>query len=262
MKMKCIYISINYLFTFFIIFCGSFSKAISDENIHLSITEMDLKLLENGDSNYASVVLLKMRRIYNNEGKDPIIPAIPALINRASLDLKMDYMGESEGELFGEIIWALSVTGDKRVEPVLLDIMVYPKISSWDVPKGFLRIGKSTFPPILNYLYSINDSTKNVNIGTKLNIALTLAKMGEYDSTGTYFTENDKKVIKEEMLKMIKDKNEDMRRVAVMALGYFGDKSTIPILNELKISDPFLSKNGKYFVRMEAENAISKIMKK
>jgi hypothetical protein len=167
-----------------------------------------------------------------------------------------------EDELFGEIIWALSVTGDKRVEPVLLDIMVYPRISSWDVPKGFLRIGKSTFPSLLNYLYSINDSTKNVNIGTKMDIVFTLAKMGEYDSTGTYFTENDKKVIKEEVLKLIKDKNENMRKAAVRALGYFGDKSTIPILNEIKNTDPFISKNGRYFVRMEAEKAINNITNK
>jgi len=91
---------------------------------------------------------------------------------------------------------------------------------------------------------------------------MTFAKMGEYDSTGTYFTENDKKVIKEEMLKMVKDKNENMREMTVMGLGYFGDISNIPILNEIKISDPYLV-NGKYFVvRMKAEEAINNIMKR
>ena len=259
--MKRTYFSKIYLLAFFIFLGGSFSKAISDDSIHLSISDFDLKIIENGNCNSADVVLYKMRRIYDKRGKDPIIPAIPALIKRSNTDLKMD-LDECEGELFGEVIWALSVTGDKRVEPVLFDIMLCPNVSSWDVPKGFLRIGKSTFPPLLNYLYSINDSTKNVNILTKLGIVMTFAKMGEYDSTGTYFTENDKKVIKEEMLKLIKDKNENMRRVAVMALGYFGDKSTIPILNEIKISDPYFAKNGRYTVRREAEEAINNIMKR
>jgi len=133
-------------------------------------------------------------------GKDPIIPAIPALIARANAYLKMD-LDEGSGEVFGDVIWALSVTGDKRVEPILFDIMVDPKVSSWDVAKGFLRIGKSTFPPLLKYLYSINDTNKNLNTSSKLNILVTFLWMVEFDSTGTYFYVQDKNVIKEEMLK-------------------------------------------------------------
>jgi hypothetical protein len=247
--------------TFFIFLGGSISKVIPDDTIHISLSDTDLKIIENGDCNSASVMLYKMRRIYDKNGKDPIIPAIPALIKRAHVDLKID-IDECEGELFGEVIWALSIIGDKRVEPVLFEIMLCPKIFTWDVPLGFLRIGKSTFPSLLNYLYSINDSTNNVSISTKLNILVTLRKMGEFDSTGTYFTENDKKVIKQEILKTIKNKDENIRKVSVMALGVFGDQSTIPILDEIKKSDPYLV-NGKYFiVRMEAEKAINKIMKK
>ena len=61
------------------------------------INDIDLKTIENGDCNSASRVLYKMRRIYDKEGKDPIIPAIPALIKRANADLKMD-LDEGEGE--------------------------------------------------------------------------------------------------------------------------------------------------------------------
>jgi hypothetical protein len=46
-----------------------------------------------------------------------------------------------------------------------------------------------------------------------------------------------------------------------MALGYFGDQFTIPILKEIKNSDPFLAKNGRYFVRMEAEKALNHLQK-
>jgi hypothetical protein len=243
----------------FVFYFGSFLNAFSDQSIHLTISDSDLKILENGDTNSASIVLYKMEQIYDKEGKYPIIPAIPALIKRANAFLKID-LDEGSGEVFGDVIWALSVTGDKRVEPILLDILVDPKISSWDVAEGFLRIGKSTFPALLKKLYEVNDTKNNLNTSSKLNILVTFLKMGEFDSTGTYFNDNDKIVIKEEMLKMIKDKDENIRKLSIKSLGNFGDKSTIPILEEIMKNDSLMAKDGKYYVRIEAENAIKKIM--
>jgi hypothetical protein len=246
------------IITFFLFLIAPTIIAFSNNSDNHSLTENDLKVIENGDSNSASYVLYKMEQLYNKEGKAPIIPAIPVLIKRANNDLKT---GDLEDELFGEIIWALSVTGDKRVEQVLFDTMLCPNISDWDVAKGFLNIGITTLPPIMEKLYDICDSSKNIDKITKINVIVTLAKMGEFDSKGTYFTENDKKVIKQEMLKMIRNSDENLRRVAVMAVGNFGDRSSVPILEEITKTDPYVAENGKYFVRMEAEEAIKKIMK-
>jgi hypothetical protein len=147
--------------TFFLFLIAPTTIAFSNNSDNHSLTVTDLKVIENGDSHSASYVLYKMEQLYIKEGKAPIIPAIPALIKRANSDLKkLNNDNESDGELFGDIIWALSVTGDKRVEPILLDIMVCPDVSSWDVAKGFLNIGKTTFHPIMEKLYSINDSSK------------------------------------------------------------------------------------------------------
>ncbi|MDP2984240.1 MAG: HEAT repeat domain-containing protein [Candidatus Latescibacter sp.] len=228
--MKSKYIFKIQVFTLFIIFCGSLSKAFSQNSSNLKITESDLKVLENGDLNSAARVLYRMRQIYKNEGNKQIIQAIPALIKRANNDLsfmeKEKGIFDGEGELLGDVIWALSVTGDERVEPVLLDVMLSDKVFSSNTSKGFLNIGHSALKKILEAL-------KSVNVNKKRSVALTLAQMSEFDTAGTYFTENDKKIIQEEMLKLIKEENELTRNAAVRALGYFGDKSTIPILTRI-----------------------------
>jgi hypothetical protein len=243
--MKSKYISKICVSALLIILLESFTNAISDESIRFSIADSQLK------------------NANGSERKDANDQAISELIETAKKYLKEANerrIDEGDGEAFEDIISDLSMTGDKRVAPILYEIMLCPYVSDWDVAKGFLRIGKSTFPQLLKYLYSINDPAQKYKMGTKLNIIVTLTKMGEFDSTGTYFTENDKKIIRKEMLKLIKDKDENMRRVSVMALGYYGDQSTIQILNEIKQTDPYLS--GKYYVvRMEAEKAINHLQK-
>ena len=246
-----------YVIIFFVLFA---SPCFSDE-----INDNDLKTIQDGDTNSASVVIMKVRQIYGKEGKNAIVPAIPALINRTMNDLKIlesGKIGEGEGELLGDLLWALSISGDKRVEPVLLEAVLSGKVYLKEIPKGFLNIGKSSFPVLLDALKSVNDSTKHFVSASRIQVIFTLSQMEEYDSTGTYFTENDKTIIKQELLKCINDENKGVRRFAVKALGYFGNKSDIPVLTEIKNSDPFVSKKGDYQVRIEAEKAIENIMKK
>jgi hypothetical protein len=254
--MKSKRIAKNFLFSLFIFFCGFFSIAFSVDP-QFTIDESDLETIENGDYDSVNGVIFRMRQIYKTEGNKQIVRAIPALIKRATNDLKLindGKMGEKH-EVYGEEIWALSVTGDERVKPVLLQVMVSPNVFSMDVAKGFLKIGHSSSRDILDLL-------KAANVNIKRSVAHTLIGIGEFDTAGTYFNENDKKIIQEEMLKLVKDEKEYTRNTAIRVLGYFGDKSTIPILTEIKNSDPYMLKNGIYFVRVEAGKAIDKITKR
>ena len=207
----------------------SSSICIAKDNKDI-ITENDLKIIESGNTNSADSVIVKLKKtyLYTIQGKEIIIPAVPAIIKRTLNDIrKPDDLGEGEGELLGELIWALSVTGDERVKPVLLEFMACKKAYTWDTARGFLNLGKSVIPDIVDSLDSPNDCTKYQS-------AFTLGIMCECDKTGNFFSEQDKILIRTKLLKLAENMDSPYIAMPISALGYFGDETTVPVLDNIK----------------------------
>ena len=224
------------------------------------LTDFDLKTIEYADYNSVDRVLMKMRKIYKEKGKEPLLPAVPSLIKRTLKDLRNEETFNSEiegpGELLGNLIWAVSVTGDERTKPVLLEFMVAKKVSSWNVSRGFLNIGESVIPDIIDSLQSPNDWTKR-------RAAFYLGKMCEFDTTGTFFSSNDKNIIRDNLLTILDDYIDPVYIATVIfSLGYFGDVSTIPVLEHMKNNDEYSiqGRQGRsYPSRLAAQEAIERI---
>ncbi|MBT4485218.1 MAG: HEAT repeat domain-containing protein [Candidatus Latescibacteria bacterium] len=245
--MKYLYIVIFFIFVAEICF--------SEE-----ITEFDIKTLEHGDVFSASHVVSKLRQIYDEEGEKSIKSTVPIAANRIlsildELEKEGRYLGDAEGEFLGDLLWILSVAGDMRAKEALLKTMACPHIAGGSIAKGLLRLGPQVLPDIKKYLESSNILTIRHTI-------LTLKQIAEYDSTGTYFSEEERREMKEKLLSMINDGDASLRTSSVNALGTFGDSSVIPILEEIKRNDMYKSETGVFTIRKIAERSIERLKEK
>ncbi|MFA6471340.1 MAG: HEAT repeat domain-containing protein [Candidatus Latescibacterota bacterium] len=233
-----------YVIIFFIIFA---SPCISDE-----INDNDLKTIQDGDSYSAEIVLIKLQKLYKAEGEKPLAPYIPTISLRIIkvLDIYKEGLGE-EGEFLGDLLRILSVAGDIRAKEALLRAMT-SQVCGTIISKGLLRLGPQVLPDIVKYL----DSDDN---RIKMNTISTLYEMAEIDSAGTYFSEKDRININEKLLSLINDNNRHIKRRSVKAMGYFGDKSVIPLLEKVMTNDTYKTETGFYVIREEAKKAITRL---
>lgn len=218
------------------------------------ITESDLNIIKYSDIESTWKVLMKIRNIYEKQGKEALIPAVPALIDRTVRELQNFSQTEGEGEILGDFILVLSVTGDSRMKPVFLQILSSP-VGGTIVSKGFLNIGRSVIPDLIDSLGSASDYTKRAT-------ALTLSEICEFDTTGTFFNEEDKANITDKLIIMLDLKDHPSKFGALRALGYFGDESILPVLENIKNNDTLVTEKGFYLNRDEAAKAIENIRKR
>ena len=213
-------------------------------------TDADEKALKSTDPDAVAEVLYKLSDMYDAGGKEPLKPAVPALIESAQRELKLP---EDERWNIVDIIKVVSMTGDERVKPLLLHIMA----AMWGggnpfTAQGLLAIGHSV-------VQDVADSLKSSNPETLGRAALTLHKMFELDESGKFFSPQDRKMIRERLVNNLTDENVNVRIYTVVAMRSFGDASVIGILENIEKHDAHKDSGGTYEVRIEASETLQKI---
>ena len=216
-------------------------------------TDADAKILKTGDNNAVADVLYKLQDIYDSQGKQGLKPAIPALIESANRELKLP---EDKRWNIVDIVKIMSLTGDERTKPILLTIM--SSMLGGGNPytaKGFVAIGPSVVPTIVDSLKSLSNDTKG-------RAAVTLYKMTQFDETGKLFTQQDRDKIKKLLADNLSSTDANVRIYMVVALRAFGDTSVIPRLEQIKTKDAHKDSGGTYQVRIEAAETLKQLKTK
>jgi hypothetical protein len=240
------------IFLFILLFINLFSLDICYSS---EISDIDLKIIKYGDVYSGSKIIIKLENLYKLNGEGALKPATPAISERAisiiSKAEKNVSLNDSEGEYLGSLLRILSISCDNNAKNALLRAMISEKVTGLVISKGLMRLGPQVMPDIKVYL---NDENKLI-VGKTI---LTMKDIAELDSTGIFFSEKDKSDFKEYLLIKLKDFDASLKFFIISAIGYFGDESTINILDEIKNKDNF-KKDGIYINRIGAENAIKHI---
>ena len=214
-------------------------------------TEADATTLKSSDPDAVAEVLYKLTEIHDAQGKDGLKPAVPALIECLHNELRIP---EDERWNLVDIVKVMSLTGDERVKPELLNIMSV----MWGggnpfTAQGFLAIGPSV-------ISDIADSLKSSNPETKGRAALTMHNMAKYDESGSFFSKQNGDLIKNALAANLNDENVNVRIYTIVALRSFGDSSVIPQLQYIEKNDAHKDSGGTYEVRIEATETL-KVLK-
>jgi len=222
------------------------------------ITENDIKILKNADTYSAGLVVHKIKKIFNAKGKEAIVLSIPIISDKVIEMSKQKIFSENDGELLIDYIWILSVSEDKNAIPALL-AMLSSHLSSIDIPKAFLKFGKSIVPVLI-------DSLNSKSITTRDNTSLVLKRMKELNTNNDFFSIEEIKNIHNILVKIIKIENINNKYLPIVALKEFGDKNDLTLLNKIITDDKYSIKrvNGDdfYINRYGAQETIKKINKK
>lgn len=183
------------------------------------------------------------------------IPAIAEMVIKMLDESEKSGGGFSErdGEYLGDLIQSLSDSGDMRAKEALLKAMVNPSIGGGIILEGLFNLGPQVIPDIIEAI----DNTENI-IG-KAGAIGALQYIAGKDTNKTFFSDKDKKEIKEKLVPYLSHDNEIIRQNSVCAIAYFGDASVVPLLEKIKDNDTKQWKNGTYPIREAAEQAISTI---
>ena len=153
------------------------------------LTDADRKALVEGRIGKADYVLMHLRQEYERSGPEVLKPAVPALLTGAQKILRKPGEGlDEDGEILGDYIWLLSKTGDPRTRPFFLELMVNDRVGGLMVAEGLLSLGKSVLP-------AIEDSLSSPRTRSRSGTAGYIGSMVKMDSTGVFFTPEDRKRI-------------------------------------------------------------------
>jgi hypothetical protein len=231
-------------------------KVFSNENN--IITELDLKTIQYGYPYSSSYIIGKIKTIYEKDGKDAIKTIVPYITNKV-IQMSKEVKSESEFEVLMNYIWILNVTEDERAIPALLSMLPCEGVYSGNLAKAFMNYKNKIIPILTDSLYSSS-------ITTRRHTSLTLKRMKEFDSTGTYFSENDIKNIRIRLTELISDTKISDKLLEISAIGVFGDETTIPILEEIKMNDQYIIENVRgnkeYINREFAEKSLNQLKNK
>ena len=213
-----------------------------------AITDADLTVLKtSSDPDAVAEVLYKIQDTFDSGGTAAVKPAVPALIEALHRELAIP---EDERWNLVDIVKVMSLTGDDRIKPELLTIMSV----MWGggnpfVAQGLLKLNSAVVNDVV-------DSLKSANPETRGRAALTLYKMAEYDESGSYFTADQKAMIRKGLTENLTSDNVNVRIYNVVALRSFGDSSVIPQLEQIEKSDAHKDSGGTFEVRIEASETL------
>ncbi len=212
-----------------------------------AFTDADIEALKGKDPDAVAEVLYKLTEIHEAKGAGALKPAVPALLTALENELALP---EDERWNLVDIVKVLSLSGDDRAKPALLNIMSV----MWGggnpfTAQGFLAMGPSVVPDIADSLDSANPETKG-------RAALTLHNMMKYDESGSFFTDAHMSLIRKNLLENLDDKSVNVRIYSVVAMRSFGDQSVIPQLEYIEKNDAHKDSGGTYEVRIEATETL------
>jgi len=239
----------NAVFTTLIVFLltSCFVLTVPLTGLTEEFTDKDAETLKSDDPDAVIDVIYKLLDLYDEKGKEALKPAIPALIESAERELKLP---EDERWNIYDIIKMLSLTGDERTKPLLLNIM--STMGGGGNPftaMGLLAIGHTV-------VKDVADSLKSSSPDTRGRASVTLHKMFELDDTGKFFTPEDRAMIRERVVANLIDEVVTVRLYSVIALRSFGDASVINPLEHIEKNDAHKDSGGTYEVRIEATETL------
>lgn len=218
----------------------------------------DIKIIKYADMYSGSKIVLKLEKMYKLKGSDALKPFIPAISERCISMINKheenNSLNDAEGEYLGSLLTILSISGDANAKSALLRAMISKKVGGLVVSKGLMKLGPSVLPDIKLYL----DDKDQMVVGNTIS---TLKDISLFDSTGMFFSQQDKNEFREYLLKQLKIFHPSLKFYIISALRYFGNKTTINILEEIKNSDGFV-KDGVYINKIWANDAIIEIKKR
>lgn len=246
--LKTVSSTITTTFVLTAIMLALFSGAVFAQE---KFTDADSKTLIGNDSDAISDVLYKLTDIYDSEGKDALKAAVPDLITCLDNELNIP---EDERWNLVDIVKVLSMTGDERAIPSMLNIMSF----MWGggnpfTAYGFLKIGNKVVPAIVDSLTSPNPETRG-------RAALTLDNMKKNDESGSFFSATDMDLIRKKLVGNLDNEAVNVRIYSIVALKSFGDDSVIPKLEWIEKHDAHKDSGGTYEVRIEASGTL-KVLK-
>lgn len=236
----------NTFFTSFV-FVLSILLVLTPVVIAASFTDDDAAKLTGTDPDEVADILYKLQDLYAESGSDALKPAVPALLK--SIEHELSIPEDQRWNIY-DIIKIMSLTGDERVKPVLLNVMSsMPGGGNPFTAQGLLNIGQST-------VKNLADSLKSASIDTRGRAAVTLHKMNELDESKSFFSAADKKLVRDGLVANLTDENANVRIYSVIALRSFGDSSVIDPLQQIEKHDAHKDSGGTFEVRIEATETL------
>lgn len=235
---------------FMIALAGAWSAPQKTAGAAPSFTAADIKTLKGTDHDAIDDVLSKLIKLNQAKGKDSLKPAVEPLIEAAWNELRLP---EDQRWNLMNIIKVLSLSGDPKAKPLFLHLVSTIKgAGNPYTAQGFLLMGQAVVKDLADSLQSKSPDTRG-------RAALTLLKMSQYDKTGTFFSVQDREIIKTRLVANLKDPSVSVRIYSVSALANFGDSSVIPALEQIEKKDAHKDSGGVYEVRVEATEAMKKL---
>jgi hypothetical protein len=210
-------------------------------------TAEDKTALTGDDPDAIAEVLFKLSDIYSDKGADALEPVVPDLITAVNKELALP---EDERWNIYDIVKIMSLSGDVRVRPLLLTFMsVIAGGGNPYTAQGLYAIGPDVIPAVRDSLISTSSETRG-------RAAVTLHKMAELDTDGSFFSDAAKSEIRAILLKNLTHEEASVRIYTVVALRSFGDQSVIDSLRRVEKTDAHKDSGGTYEVRVVATETL------
>ncbi|MDO9575509.1 MAG: HEAT repeat domain-containing protein [bacterium] len=204
-----------------------------------------------------------LQRIFRDQGREAVLPAVPAL-NRLLdmlLDMLFDKMTEEgaipdeegcgEGESCLQMLNFLVEIGDERSIPIFLKCALYSPLGSPAVSRALVCMGETVLPAVIA---AAEDTVSKSYYARRMTAAYLLGKML---GGGKINKLEDKDRIRQLLITLAGEEGKrgsSVRSSAVTALSYFKDQEVIALLKRIANEDP-----DEFYVRSAARRALKKM---
>lgn len=233
------------LFVLCAVFCNSTLVMGNPYTSHIPkypVTPVEIQILKNGDYYSASKVIGRMQILFKEQGLSAVREAIPAM--NAILAKLQTLESDNHSTLEGELVSFLGQIGDPSSLSVLLKAILR---DNGNASIGLVKM-RSAVDSVITYL--------QVNQGRiRSKAAHCLIRM--YQRNPSIFTKAHKNLIRTKLVENLG--RYEYKGSACLALAFFGDSTTVPLLTEIATTDTLQAFPNEYANRRYAQYAIDKI---
>ena len=225
---------------------------------NITLETYDITKIENGSFMDVRETIIKLKNMYDSNGKDALSPVIIPLVNRTTSDLNTAQLNDLEEMNLKKMVELLAKTGDIRALDPLMNYLCGDHIKDYrqaDIDlgvDGIQRIGRDTFPQLA-------DSLKSSRFMPGAVIARLLTRLAE--TNFSLFESRDKDMFRKLLHENLNREKYEVRMYSAEALGFFGDDSSVPLLRQLQNDDPAVLpwRKSEHPVRKSAAESLDKI---